>query len=238
MHIRADNPALRGGTLQQSEGAAGQLRQQETEALPTVGKQLSENLFTRAQPQTANAEDYPELQAILVALEPYKRRLAALAGDRDADYALVLSVDGSAAIDERGLIYLGAGFLRQHRMRMEVLVGAIAHEIGHRPKRMATLGLKQALNKAELASLLMHEEIRADIFAGKGMGELDLDVEPLIEYLVAAQSPPHPAYLPVEERARLLREHANAGRDRSSMRKKLFPDFDRATSMRNHLREL
>lgn len=237
MHIKADNPALRGGSLQRSD-MGGQIRQGEAEALPTVGKQLSDNLFTRAQPQTANAQDYPELQAVLVALEPYKRRLAALAGDRDSDYALVLSVDGSAAIDERGLIYLGAGFLRQHRMRMEVLVGAIAHEIGHRPKRMRTLGLKQALNQNELNSLLMHEEIRADIFAGKGMGELDLDVEPLIEYLLNAQSPPHPAYLPAEERARLLREHANLGKDRSSMRKKLFPDFDRATSMKNHLREL
>ena len=217
---------------------ADSLRQHEAEKLPSVGEQLSERLFTRAQPQVLSEDDYPELQAMLLALEPYKRRLAALAGDRDADYTLTLAMDGSAAIDERGLIYLGAGFLRSHKTNIDVIVGAIAHEVGHRPKRMRHFALQQRLTQEQLNNLLMQEEILADRFAGFAMGELSLNPEPLIEYLIAAQSPPHPAYLPVEERARLIRDCFAQGRSRASTRKKLFPEFDRHTSARNHLRDL
>lgn len=205
----------------------------------TVGEQVSQSLFSRPQPRLLDASEFPELAAMLVILNSYRRKLAQLVGDRDEDYALALAQDTIAAIDANGIIFLGVAFLQAHKHRIEVVVGALAHEIGHRPQRMRQLQLQvpRDLSPPELSALLLHEEIRADSFAGRGLAELGMPCEPLIEFLRAVSILPHPAYLPIEQRAQVIRD-GHAGRAfRAESRRKLFPEFDRHTAARHHLGE-
>lgn len=238
MKIHTTLGGLQAGTL----GGAGQrpevADQKNAQATRSVGEQVTQSIFHRPKPMLLAASDYPELQALLVVLDKYRRRLALLVGDADRDYALALAADGSAAIDAQGIIFLGASFLASNKHNLEVVVGAIAHEVGHRPKRMRTLSLKRELSVQALQALCLHEEIRADNFAGRGLAELQLSCEPLIAYLRAVNAPPHPEYLPVDERARVIRDGHASGAARANTRQKLFPEFDRHTSARNHLADL
>lgn len=231
-----------GGLQSGSLSSAGQRPQvggrPETEGTRSVGEQVTQSIFHRPPPMLLAAAQFPELQALLVVLDKYRRRLAHFVGDLDKDYTLALAADGSAAIDARGIIFLGAGFLTAHKKNLEVIVGAIAHEVGHRPKRMRTLSLKRELSRQELQALCLHEEIRADNFAGRGLAELQLSCEPLIAYLKAVNAPPHPEYLPLHERAKVIRDGHASGAARAGVRQKLFPEFDRQTSARNHLADL
>lgn len=235
MKIRTQLGGLQSGALNSSGMPPEIGGQPQAQATRSVGEQVTQSIFSRPRPMLLEPSEHPELMALMAVLDKYRRRLAMLVGDEDKEYTLALAASGSAAIDERGIIFMGAGFLATHRHRLEVLVGAIAHEVGHRPKRMRTLSLKRDLTPAELHALCLHEEIRADYFAGRGLAELQLSCEPLIGYLQAVDAPPHPEYLPTGERARVIREGHAAGAARSGMREKLFPEFHRATNMRDHL---
>jgi hypothetical protein len=181
--------------------------------------------------------DYPALQAMLVVLNKYRSKLAIMIGDQDVDYTLALAQDTIAAIDARGIIFLGAPFLLAHRNHLDVVVGAIAHEIGHRPKRMRTLGQTdtRTLTLEQKQALLLHEEIRADSFAGRGLAELKFSCEPLIAFLRQVSVHPHPEYLPVAQRAEVIRAGFEGRLVRAAMRSKLFPDFHRHTAPHMHL---
>ena len=207
------------------------------ETVKTVGEQVAESLFSRPAPMLLVPSEFPELQAMLVVLDKYRRKLAMMIGDRDEDYTLALAQDTIAAIDERGIIFLGAQFLLAHKQHLDVVVGAIAHEIGHRPKRMRTLGQTdtRTLTAEQKQALLLHEEIRADSFAGRGLAELGFSCEPLIAFLRQVSVHPHPEYLPVAERAEVIRAGFEGRKARASSRRKLFPDFDRHTAPRLHL---
>jgi hypothetical protein len=230
-----------GGTNLSSQG--GQVtdtrRQGDTAPLRTVGEQVGQSLFHRPQPMLLEASDYPELQQMLLVLDKYRRKLAMMIGDRDEDYSLALAEDTVAAIDARGIIFLGAAFLRAHKDHLDVVVGAMAHEIGHRPKRMQALAQHdtRALNQAQLNALLLHEEIRADSFAGRGLAELGMSCEPLIAFLKRISILPHPEYLPPDQRAEVIRAGFEGRQFRTDSRRKLFPEFDRHTSPRLHLGE-
>ena len=140
-------------------------------------------------------------------------------------------------IDEDGLIYMGAGFLEACKDNPEVLIGVLAHEIGHRPKRWREYDTRRQLTREELEALCREEETRADIFAGKALAEMNLSCEPLAEFLAEVQQKPHPEYFDAKTRGEVIRD-AHAGRAyRSDNRKKLFPEFDRMTSPKGHLGE-
>lgn len=212
-------------------------RQNEPEAIRTVGDQISESLFSRPAPMLLEPSAYPELAQMLVVLDKYRRKLAMMVGDRDEDYALALAQDTIAAIDERGIIFLGAPFLLGHKNHLDVVVGAMAHEIGHRPKRMRELAQHDVreLNMQQKQALLLHEEIRADSFAGRGLAELGMSCEPLIAFLAQVSVRPHPEYLPPNERAMVIRAGFEGRQLRADSRRKLFPEFDRHTAPRMHL---
>lgn len=210
----------------------------QTEMRP-VGEQLRETLFRRNQPHPLALEAFPELAALVTLLNGYRRKLALLAGDVDADYRLVLTDDAIAAVDGEGNIYLGIAFLRGHQGSLDTLVGAIAHEIGHRPKRLKALNrsLPDGLTTRQLQALCLHEEIRADHFAGRALAEVGLSCEPLIAFLKAVQVRPHPEYLPADERAHVIREAFGKSDVRARAREKLFPEFHRHTNVRSHIGE-
>ena len=71
-----------------------------------------------------------------------------------------------------------------------MLVGVLAREIGHRPKRWKEYRNTQPLNKKEMEALCRAEETRADYFAGFALGELTT-LEPVIDFLKSIATTPH-----------------------------------------------
>ena len=204
---------------------------------PEVGTQVQQALFGKAKPPLLDAAQFPQLAAQLKLLGKFKRKLASMAGDDDDDYSIALADSTIAMIDEDGTIFVGAGFLHACRDEPAVMVGVLAHEIGHRPKRWKSYRTRRQLSREELEMLCRHEETRADIFAGKALAEMQLACEPLAAFLVAIESGPHPDYFPAEVRAQVIRD-AHAGRSyRARARRSLFPDFDRMTAPKGHLGE-
>jgi len=204
---------------------------------PAIGQQVEQALFARAKPTVLDPARFPELAAQLRMLNNYKKKLATMAGDREEDYDLQLADGTIAMIDGEGVIYVGAAFLAAHAAKPEVLVGALAHEIGHRPKRWKEYRAKRQLSRDELAYICRHEETRADLFAGKALAEMGLACEPLVQFLLAVESGPHPDYFPATVRGDVIRE-AHAGRAyQAKNRRNIFPGFDRMTSPKGHLGE-
>lgn len=206
--------------------------------LPPLTEQVEERLFGKVIPRQVNVADYPELAGILALLNKCRKKFATMHGDRDEEYVIVLSEGASAMIDKHGTIYMGVSFLRGCLQYVEVPIGALAHEIGHRPKKWFGERFQvhqPGLTRAEIEALCREEETRADIFAGKGLAELGYSCEPLIDYLKAVQTRPHPEYHPWEVRAEVIRD-AHAGRAYSAdHRRKLFPQYERNMSPRGHI---
>lgn len=205
--------------------------------VPSVGQQVQQALFGRARPPVLDPAQHPQLAEQLRLLNRYRRKLAVMAGDQEEDYRVVLADGTIAMIDDEGTIYVGAGFLAAHAGVPEVLVGVLAHEIGHRPKRWKNYRVRRQLTDDELAALCRHEETRADMFAGKALAEMELSAEPLTRFLERIEQGPHPDYFPAKVRAGIIQEaHAGRAYGRDS-RRKLFPEFDRMRSPKGHLGE-
>ena len=156
-------------------------------------------------------------------------------GDREKDYRLQLAVGTIAMIDAHGTIYVGKKFLEKFKQNLEVPIGAIAHEVGHRPQRWAEYKAKKELNITQLQSLCRYEETRADLFAGRALAETGLSCEPMIKFLEDIEEGPHPEYFPAKLRADVIREGYNEQKKRSNMRRNLWPELDQGTSPRYHL---
>jgi len=105
---------------------------------PSIGQQVQQTLFGKSKPLVLDLAQHPQLADMLAVLRKYVRKMARMAGDEEDDYSLALADGTIAMIDAHGVIYIGAGFLAAFRNKLEVLVGAVAHEVGHRPKRWST----------------------------------------------------------------------------------------------------
>ncbi len=203
--------------------------------VPQIGKQVQQTLFGKPKPTILDPAQFPQLAEQLKLLKKYRKKLAVMAGDEEDDYQLVLADGTIAQIDENGMIYIGAGFLEACKNHPEILVGVLAHEIGHRPKRWGEYRERKQLTKGQLEALCRYEETRADIFAGKALAEMEMSWEPLAAFLESMEDQPHPEYFPAKVRAQVLCD-AHQGREyRSVNRKKMFPEFDRMTSPKGHL---
>ena len=202
-----------------------------------VGQQVQKTLFGKPKPPVLDLAKFPHLAEQMKLLHRYRKKLATMAGDEEDDYDLCLADGTIAMIDEEGLIYVGAGFLEACKDNPEVLIGVLAHEIGHRPKRWREYDTRRQVTREEMQALCREEETRADIFAGKALAEMNLSCEPLADFLSEVQQKPHPEYFDAKTRGEVIRD-AHAGRAyRSDNRKKLFPEFDRMTSPKGHLGE-
>jgi hypothetical protein len=226
-----------GGSFSTLNPFGPQWQSAKAEALKTVAQQLQQTLFGGTKPPLLDPAKFPALMAQIALLNRYKKKLATMAGDDDKDYEIVLADGTIAMIDEDGQIYMGAAFLARFGEQPEVLVGALAHEIGHRPKRWKTISIDEGATQEQLQDLLKDEETRADIFAGKALAEMDLDCEPLCAFLEEVEEHPHPEYWPAKVRGEVIRDAHQGRAYRADARKKLFPEFDRMTSPKNHLGE-
>jgi hypothetical protein len=245
----------------------GMSRQPQQVAAP-VGKQVADALFGRPPPTRLDPSQFPELAAMLKQLGRFKKKFSALAGDSDDAYQLVLADFSSAAIDAEGVIYMGAQFLRENRQNPEVILGALAHEIGHQPKRwrvgqrprrqgqpdsqpgsaggggqgdaddQADPNEARQLTQNQLDELCQIEETRADLFAGVALAELGYDCEPLIRYLAKHEAGPHPRYLPALDRGEIIRGACEGRRQVLKSRRQLFPGYERHRAARGHIGSL
>lgn len=208
-----------------------------TVEIPLVAHQVVAALFGRKKPAVLDPDDFPELSAIIKMLNRFRRKLAVMAEDREDDYVVVLAEGELAMIDEFGTIYFGAGFIRRCKDDPDILIGALAHEIGHQPKRWIEYDARENLTVNALHELCRHEETRADIFAGKGLAELAIPCEPLCQYLMKFGTKSHPRYHPSDVRANIIRDAHASRSKRIDARRKLFPEYHQAISPRTNLGE-
>ena len=208
---------------------------QKAEEAKPIGEQVQDALFGKKTPQSLDEDEFPDMKDLLRDLDRYRRKFASMAGDPEDDYRLQLADGTIAMIDGHGTIFLGIKFLRQFITNREVIIGALAHEIGHRPQRWGEYKAKKDLSKDELDQLCRYEETRADLFAGRGLAELTLNCEPMIRFLEEIEEGPHPDYFPAKMRADVIREGFREQKSKAAIRHKLWPEFDNATSPRLHI---
>ena len=192
----------------------------------SVGEQVQTSLFGKKKPPVLD-EDDAHIAAQMARMRAWKNRLARLAGDTEDDYQLVLAAGTIAMIDQTGLIYVGKGFLLSNMDHPEVLVGVLAHEIGHRPKRWNEYRSKAPVTKDESEKLCRLEETRADYFAGRALAELNLDFKPLVGFLKSVATQPHPEYFSAKLRAEVIEEGWSDGKRKTTNRAKFFPELQR-----------
>ncbi len=200
----------------------------------TIGEQVQGNLFGKPKPRVLDDDD-ADTAALMGRLHAYRKKLARLAGDDEDDYDLVLADGTIAMIDDAGLIYVGKGFLLELSAQLEVQVGVLAHEIGHRPKRWSEYKQERPLNKADLDRLCRVEETRADYFAGRALAELGMSPDPLVRFLEAISAHPHPQYFPAHIRAEAIREGHADGKRKANARRRFFPELARMTDAKGDL---
>lgn len=201
----------------------------------TVGRQVQQVLFGGAKPVILDPAMFPHIAAQLMMLKKFRRKITSMIGDSEDEYPMVLADGTIAMIDSEGRIYMGARFLEEQSDEPGVLVGALAHEIGHRPKRWGQYRVERELSKDEMQAICREEEAKADAFAGTALAEMNLSPEPIVEFLREIQAKPHPEYFPVEVRADIIKEAHKGRAFRANLRKKLFPHLDRMTAPKNHL---
>jgi hypothetical protein len=210
---------------------------QKTKESRAVGEQVQDALFGKNKPPCLNPDEFPETKKILALLNSYRRKFAMMAGDPEEEYRLQLADGTLAMIDEQGTIFIGIGFLRQFKNNTPVLIGALAHEIGHRPQRWQKYKTKKELNKQELDSLCRYEETCADLFAGRALAEVNLSCNPMIAFLEDVEEGPHPEYFPASLRGEVIREGYESQKSMATVRKKQWPELDKQTAARLHIGE-
>lgn len=199
------------------------------EQAKSVGEQVHLTLFGRKKPQKLDIDDM-ETDRLMAMMHAWRKKITRLSGEPVDEYKLTLAASTIAMIDQDGLIYIGKSFLHGNKDNHPVLVGVLAHEIGHRPKRWAEYKSERPLNKKEMEALCRTEETRADYFSGFALGELGMPYEPLVAFLKAIQTTPHPEYFPAHMRADVIQEGHEHGQRKSMNRKKFFPEFAKMMS--------
>ncbi|OGQ13488.1 MAG: hypothetical protein A2138_16860 [Deltaproteobacteria bacterium RBG_16_71_12] len=197
-------------------------------------QQVQDELFGKKKPRELDADD-TQLSAQLARLRSFQKKLARLAGDDEDDYRLVLAEGTIAMIDARGKVYVGKRFLISYADALEVQVGVLAHEIGHRPKRWAEYRSAAPRTRDELERLCRTEETYADYFAGRALAELGLQVEPLCRFLLDVVELPHAEYFPAALRVEVIKDGFADGRRKHELRKKMFPELAKRVSAKHDL---
>ncbi len=200
----------------------------------SLGDQVKNELFGKKKPRELDPDD-ADLAAQMARLHAYKKKLAHLLGDAPEDYDLTLASGTIAMIDGDGKVYIGKRFLMQHADHIDVLVGVLAHEIGHRPKRWKQYQQQQPRTRAELSELCRLEETYADYFAGRALAEFGMAPQPLCDFLRAVQDQPHPEYFSADLRVEVILEGFSDQQRKSTNRKKLFPELAKRLSGKNDL---
>ena len=209
-------------------------RAPQTESLQ---KQVEGELFGKKKPVVVD-DDSAEAEARLATLSAWVKKLARVAqqsaGDDVDDYSVRFAKDTIAMIDQRGVIYVGVSFLDAHPdfaaggKDASLVVGVLAHEVGHRPKRWAAYKAERPTSKEDLEKLCRLEETRADYFCGRALAAFGLDVEPVCRFLLALTDPKAKGaheYFPAPMRVDVIKEGHADGRRKDAQTRALFPEL-------------
>jgi hypothetical protein len=192
----------------------------------SLGDQVQDSLFGKKKPPVLDPDD-AECARWMARLEPYRKKLARMAGDREDDYRLLLADGTIAMIDREGTIYVGKTFLLESAAQLALQVGVLAHEIGHRPKRWIEYRSAAPRSREEMEDLCKLEETRADFFSGFALAQLRMSCEPLCAFLTRLPDHPHPEYFSPSLRAKTIREGFQVGKGQADGLKRTFPDAAR-----------
>lgn len=193
----------------------------------TLQQQVEGELFGKKKPQPVD-DDSALAEARLAKLSAWVKKLARLADDDEDDYSVRFAKDTIAMIDQRGVIYVGVSFLDEHEDNTALVVGVLAHEVGHRPKRWSSYKSERATSKEDLAKLCRLEETRADYFAGRALAAFALDVDPVCRFLIALSDPKAKGahdYFPAPLRTEVIREGFADGRRQDAQKRSMFPEL-------------
>ena len=214
----------------------GNIDAQRTAKTETLQEQVESELFGKKKPKPVD-DDSAEGEARLAVLGAWVKKLARLAdeGRDEGDYSVRFAADTIAMIDQRGVIYVGvpfldahAGFTARDSVDAALVVGVLAHEVGHRPKRWASYKGERPTEKAELEKLCRLEETRADYFAGRALAAFDLDVDPVCRFLLALSDPKARGahdYFPAHLRVEVIKEGNADGRRKDAQQRSMFPEL-------------
>ena len=226
MRITTNSPGFSALPPRASESA------KQTQAMDAPGE-LQTVLFGSVLPKVIDERGYPQLAGQLAWVRRHKTKLAAFVGDQDADYDVALAEGMAACIDRNGMIYIGVSLLAM--ATPELMLGVLAHEVGHRPKTWRQYHREQPFARKELLQMARDEEAKADRVAGRAIAEFQTTPDDLCEFLRVHgnfEKPPE-NYYPVDVRIAMIREAYAAGQTRGDAAKKLFPKFEKETSARN-----
>lgn len=215
---------------------------QRASARATVQKPQEESaiesaLFGSVRPKPLDPAHFPALTERLRWLNRQKARIAAFVGDQDEEYEIVLADSDAACIDPHGRIYFGQRLLE--RGDDALIVGVLAHEIGHRPKTWKKLRQGHGLKREQLLALARNEEAKADRVSGRSLAALDLDPKSICDFLRAHgnfEKQPE-QYYPVDVRIAMIMEAYDAQRARKDAAKSLFPGYQKATDVKHMVQE-
>ena len=182
-------------------------------ARPDAGP-LGQLLFGKRQPRLVDRRRYPSLKKALKKLDLSKSQIAEALGAPEAFFSVELAEGGNASINRQGRIAFGLELLDRHQREDELLVGILAHEIGHAPWTWPDGDLGH-LTKKQIDHIYREEEAKADRFAGKALAELGLSPDAIcgfLETLAKFETHPPSDYYPATERAELIRATFNRRR--------------------------
>jgi hypothetical protein len=209
---------------------------------PNIADKVEQNIFGFPTPNLVDPAGFPELSELLNILMNYRTKITHFAGEPDNTYCFRLAEGIAAAVNQDCIIFLGVGFLSQYKNSIPLLVGAIAHEIGHQPKKLrkkekiALAALKGQYTIERINAICREEEALADHFAGLALAELELSPEPLIHFLAQNQTP-HPRYLDAEARGEIILAAYQQQSRRGQILRKHFPKYAQSRDSRLYLGE-
>jgi hypothetical protein len=178
-------------------------------------------LFGKRPPKLVDRRKYPSLGKALKKLDLSKEQITEALGAPNGFFSVELCEGNNASINQNGQIAFGLELLDRHERDNELLVGVMAHEIGHQPWTWPKGDLSH-LNKKQLDQLYKDEEAKADRFAGRALADLGLSPDAICEMLLKnAQFEAHPPsdYYPAKIRAQMIREmfsHRKGALDRAA----------------------
>ena len=215
----------------------GHVEAKTTRQTESAGQQIERELFGKKPPKVVD-DDSRQAEERLALLSAWVKRLARFAAEGEGDvdaYSVRLAKDTIAMIDQHGVIYVGVEFLDAHEADLALVVGVLAHEVGHRPKRWANYRRDQgALSKDDLLRMCRLEETRADYFAGRALATFGLSADPICRFLLALEAPLPPGkkppaggheYFPAPVRVDVVKEGFADGARLDSQMKSMFPEL-------------
>jgi len=176
-------------------------------------------------PIVANPADFPELAALLThygAIQKARRKLKLLSG-KDAKVVLAKNTVGAA--DNKGMVYLGVEFLKEHANNDALLSAVMAHEWGHLISNMAKHGNLDHLTWEEIYQLRREEEAAADVFCGRMLAMMGYSPESIIDFLLKAEKgTPTVKYYAAPIRGAIIQEAHRLHSERTDLTRKIFKE--------------